>query len=303
MVGGFASVYTQAMPLESNYYVRPGLRVGGGAFQDGLIENGPTTSSQQQGVVGFSSSEVSLENGTVKMYAEEFFNTTVGLQTFGGFGERLFIRNGAGTNWGTNLSIEGEVFGGLGPRAPSDDLPPTIIYDVGIVVHEAGVADWSNFLGIANDPCWGQDPLDCDPAPAPLANEFSQGRYEVPVDDWQEGVEDFYEFLFRQVSANILLDSNDEVLDLFVYSNLFLAFDTAGAGSGLENYVLDFENTAQYSQTFAPGVDVFSSSGEFLGLTTPPPIDPPDPVPAPGALQLALLGLASMVLGRRRRKA
>ena len=31
--GGFASVYTQAMPLESNYYVRPGLRVGGGAFE------------------------------------------------------------------------------------------------------------------------------------------------------------------------------------------------------------------------------------------------------------------------------
>lgn len=298
-MGGASSVSIQAMPLDGdNYYVRPVLRVGGGELIDGIVINGPTVSSQSQSVTGTSRSEVNLQEGTVKMYAEESFTTPVGLQTFGGFGERLTIKNGAGTSWGIDFGIEGEIFGDLGPRAPGAPLP-TIVYDVGVVVHEAGVADWSNFLGLANDPCWGQDPLNCDPAPAALANEYSQGIFEVPVENWVEGIDDFFEYLYTDVSVDISLDSNDEIFDLFTYTNVYLAFDTAGVGSGLENYVLDFENTATYSQQFAPDVEVFSSSGEFLGLSTPPN-NPPGTVPVPGALQLFSLGFATLLLGRRR---
>ncbi len=301
LAGSLSSLSTMAMPVEttSQYYVRPGLRVGGGAFQDGLQENGPTSAVQSQSVSGFSRSTVDLTQGTVKMYAEEPSITQVGLQTFGGFGERLTIRNGAGTNWGMNFGIEGEAYGDLGPRAPGGPLP-VVIYNVGVVVHEAGVADWSNFLGLANDPCWGQDPLECNPAPAALVNNSSQGIYDVPVEDYAEGIDQFFEYLSTAVSANVALETNNETFDLFVYTNVFMAFDTLGPGSGLRNYVLDFENTATYDQTFAQGVDVFSSSGQFLGLTTPPPIDPPGNVPTPGALPLFGLGLLALALGRRR---
>lgn len=300
LVGGFASVSIQAMPLAGdNYYVRPALRVGGGELQDGLVLNGSTVSSQVQGVTGFSRSEVNLQEGTVKMYAEEYTDSAVGLQAFGGFGERITVKNGAGTSWGVDFGIDGEVYGDLGFRvqgAPS----PVIVYDVGIVVHEAGVADWSNFLGLANDPCWGQDPLNCTPAPAALANEYSQGLYDVPVDDFYEGFDSFFEYLYTDVSANINITSNLQTFDLFTYTNIYMAFDTVGPESGLQNYVLDFENTAQYSQQFAPNVEVFSSSGQFLGLPTPPD-NPPGSVPTPGALQLFGLGLASLFIGRRRR--
>lgn len=299
LFGGFSSFSIHAMPLAGdNYYVRPGLRVGGGAFQDGLSQNGPTVSSQTQGVTGISRSEVSLENGTVKMYAEEFTNSAVGLQTFGGFGERITIKNGAGTNWGIDFGIEGEAFGDLGFRAPGAPLP-TIVYNVGVVVLEAGIADYSNFLSFANNPCFGQDPLACSPVPAALANEFSQGLYEVPVEDFFEGMDSFYEFLQTDVSVNINLDSNLEQFDLFTYTNVFMAFDTVGSQSGLQNYVLDFENTAQYIQNFAPNVEVFSSSGEFLGLEKPT-FDPPSTVPTPGVLQLFGLGLVALFMGRRR---
>lgn len=302
IVSGLASASIYAMPLAGdNYYVRPALRVGGGALQDGLVQNGTTVSSQTQSVTGTSRSEVNLQEGTVKMYAEEYFNSAVGLQAFGGFGERITVKNGAGTSWGVDFGIEGEVFGDLGFRAPGAPAP-VIVYDVGVVVHEAGLADWSNFLGLANDPCWGQDPLNCTPAPAALANEYSQGIYEVPVENFAEGIDAFFEYLYTDVSANINIGSNLETFDLFTYTNVFMAFDTLGVDSGLENYVLDFENTARYSQEFAPNVEVFSSSGQFLGLPTPPD-NPPGSVPTPGALQLFSLGLAALFAGRRRKRA
>ncbi|MFK7975646.1 MAG: hypothetical protein AB8C02_05890 [Halioglobus sp.] len=302
LVGGFSSVSIHAMPLlGEQYYVRPVLRVGGGEIIDGLVQNGATVATQSQGVTGNSRSEVNLREGTVKMYAEEFTNSAVGLQTFGGFGERITVRNGAGTSWGIDFGVEGEVFGDLGFRAPGAPAP-TIVYNVGVVVLEAGLADYSNFLSFARDPCFGQDPLSCTPAPAALANEFSQLQYEVPVEDFFDGDGGFYDFLSTAVSVDIAIDSNLEQFDLFTYTNVFMAFDTLGPQSGLQNYVMDFENTARYTQQFAPNVDVFSSSGEFLGLTTPPN-DPPGTVPTPGVLQLFGLGLAALFMGRRRKQA
>lgn len=296
--GSIASLPLMAMPLDGpSYYVRPGLRVGGGEFQDGLTVNGPTTASQTQGVVGTSRSTVSLVDGTVKMYADELFSSAVGLQAFGGFGERVTVNGGLGTNWGISFGIEGDISGQLGPAAPGAPVP-TVVYDIGVVVLEAGIANADNFLFYANDPCYEQDPLNCVPLPAALANAYSQALFEVPVEDWQPtGSNDFFESVSASVDVNIALTSNSAVFDIFTYTNVFMAFDTVGSGSGLESYTLDFENTATYSQTFANGVEVFSSSGEFLGLEAPP-TEPPTDVPAPGSLPLLGLGLLSLLWRR-----
>lgn len=295
-VAALAATSVHAVPFEDNYYVRPGLRVGGGAFQDGYIQNGTTSASQTQSVIGTSRSTVDLGDGTVKMFAAESFASEVGLQTFGGFGERLRIQNGQGTDWSLSFAIEGTISGVVG-FAAEGPLPPTFVYDVGLVVLEAGIGTGLDFLDFARDLCFGQDPDNCIPTPAPLADRYSRTTYEPSFEGFND---DFSIDVSESVTANIRLDSNDEFFDVFVYTNVFLAADTAGADSGLQGYVLDFENTATYEQSFADGVEVFSSSGEFLGLADFNDDLPPNPVPSPSVLHLLLVGLMCFPLARRR---
>lgn len=293
------------LPLEATasllegpfYYVRPALRVGPGELIDGLQENGPVTSSISQGVTGTSRSAVSLTDGTVKMFASESITSNVGLQTFGGFGERLDIRGGAGTNWDISFGVEGTIDADLGFAAPGG-TPATFRYNVGLVVHQAGVATGLNFLGIANDPCFGQDPLSCDPAPPAVVNLLDEVFIEVPVEDFP-AIDNFFENAFASVSASIPLLTNSEQFDVFAYTNVQLFSDTAGIDSGIVRYTLDFENTATYSQQLGTGVEAFSSSGQFLGLSTPPTVDNPVSVPAPGALFLIATGLIPIFRRRR----
>ena len=300
-IGAFASVAATATPItDVSYYVRPALRVGGGELIDGYEANGAKSKDLSQGVTGTSRSAVNLGNGTVKMYVDETLNSPVGFQAFGGFGERIDIRNGAGTTWDFAFGIEGEIFGDLGFVAPGQQ-PATFVYNVGLVAHQAGVANGQNFLGIANDPCWGQDPLHCTPAPAALVNEFAQGVYVVPADEFPD-VQNFYEYVSETVFGSIDLLTNFEQFDIFTYTNIFLAFDTTGPESGLTRYTMDFENTATFTQTVAPGVEVYSSSGEFLGFGEAPPIDtPPTGVPVPATFALFSLGLVGLGWSRRKK--
>lgn len=306
-----ASVFTltllaeaaQAASIQSSYFVRPVLRIGAGEIIDGRQVNGPTTGSLEQSVVGNSESAVNLTNGTVKMYAQESAAET-GLQTFGAFGERLTINGGAGTNWDLSFGLEGDLYGQLGPRAPSPSSPPLFFYDLSIVVFNQGVADSTNFFALARDACWGQDPLNCSPVPAPLAYEYVFESIPIPVDDYDPFGDDsdneFYIDVYDEIFASIELASNHEVLDIFVFTNMWVAPN--GAGNGLESYFADFSNTATYSQQFAPGVEAFSSSGQFLGLAAPP-VTPSSNVPAPGGLLLIAIGLLGLGVSRRRMSA
>ena len=63
---------------------------------------------------------------------------------------------------------------------------------------------------------------------------------------------------------------------------------------------MDFEHTATFNQEVAPGVELYSSSGEFLGLGTPPPTGP-TPVPVPATFTLFSLGLLGLGFTRRKR--
>lgn len=262
------SVQAEIIVTDPNYFVRPALRIGAGELIDGIQVNGDLQSMQEQGVVGYSSSTVNLSEGTVKMYAGE--NTSLqGLQTFGSFGERITVTNGAGTNWDLSFAVEGilDLFGG-GPIL-DDSTPSTLLYNVGIAVYKAGEVQWNNFV---NNPNFD-----------PVLFEFNQ-----QVDIIEE-FEDFNQIdVYAEVFGSVELESDFEVFDIFAYTNVIVG---ANFGTGIEEYEADFLNTARFGQTFAEGVEAFSSSGEFMGLGLAPTVQTPTPVPASGGLALLALGL------------
>ncbi len=291
-----------AVPVDANYTVRPLLRVGSGVAQDGLQVNGPTNATQSQNVVGESWSTVDLATGTVKMYAEGN-GAQPGLQTYGGFSERLTIQGGGGTTWNMGFDLIGEISGGLGSSAPGGPRPQ-VFYNLGIVVFQAGVANYTNVLGIAGDSCWGQDTLNCTPAPAPLANVSFSDIISIPVDDYPSD-DTFSLSIDENILASVLLPSNNVLLDLFVYTNVIVSTGSAGSAvTGVTDYVSDFSNTATFGQTFAPGVNAYSSSGQFMGLSTPPQSvpTPPQSVPEPATFALFGIGLAGLGFARKKRK-
>ncbi len=275
-----------AVPIDANYFVRPFLRVGSGPgiVQDGLETNGPIEATQTQNVSGFSTSTVNLAEGTVKVSAEATAAQPI-LTTSGTFGERLTIRGGVGTNWDMDFTLDGFVEGDLGPRA-SGSPDPFVFYNLKIAVLEAGVADYSNFWGIATNTCWGQDPLNCTEV-YPLAKVSVTELIDIPYDPNEST---FSMDISDTISASILLLTNNALLDLFVAANVAVVL-SGGVSSGVVNYSSDFSNTAAFSQNFAPGVMAYSSSGQFLGLPTPPPAQ----VPTPGTLAMLMIGLLGLM--------
>lgn len=273
------SVQAAIMVTDPNYFVRPALRIGAGELIDGITINGDINSMQDQGVVGYSSSEVDLAAGTVKMYAAE--NSLLeGLQTFGSFGERITVTGGAGTNWDLSFAVEGilDIFGG----APivNDAPPATLLYNVGIAVYKAGEVQWNNFV---NNPTFD-----------PLLFEFNE------VIDIVEGMEDFERMeVYADVFGSIELASDYEVFDIFAFTNMIV---TPNLGSGIVEYEADFLNTAQFGQTFAAGVEGFSSSGAFMGLGNPPP-PPANNVSSPSAFALFSMAFSVILLRISARKA
>jgi hypothetical protein len=255
---------------EPNYFVRPALRVGFGELIDGITVNGDLQSTQDQGVVGYSSSEVDLSEGTVKMYSSES-SLLQGLQTFGSFGERITITGGAGTNWDLSFAVEGmlNILGG-GPVLDSEQ-PATLLYNVGIAVYQAGQVQWNNFV---NNPNFD-----------PLLFQFQE------TVDILDGSDSFSEMnVYEEVFGSVTLASDYEVFDIFAYTNMIV---TPHTGNGIVEYEADFTNTARFGQTFANGAQGFSSSGSFMGLTTPPPA-PTNNVTSPSII--ALLGISLGVL-------
>ncbi len=143
----------------SNYFVRPALRVAVDQnIIDGIEVNGATTKTMEQGAIGTSRSIVNLADGTVKMYQQGHAGNE-NLQTFGSFGERITIRGGAGTTWTPSFSVDGtlETYGG-GPVVDGS-TPPLWRYNVGLYIYRAGVADWTNFFGLATDDNPNNDPI------------------------------------------------------------------------------------------------------------------------------------------------
>lgn len=271
---------TSAGPLGSNYYVRPGLRVNYPAeFQDGIEVNGATTKTQVQGAIGNSRSRVSLDEGTVKMYIDSQGNN-INLQTFGGFGERVTVTGGAGTNWSFSFAVDGylETQGGA-PRI--EGVPdPLWFYDIGLAIYEPGVATYNTFNSVEL--------------------RTSSANLFYGYDSELRGINSDLEFeiqdAFLSIDGFIPLASNFEVFDIFVFTNIIVDPEI---GDGLENYIADFENTASYSQEFAPGVEAFSSSGRFLGLTTAPQEPPGTPVSLPAPAMLMGIGLCLLRLRRK----
>ena len=233
---------------------------------------------QEQGVVGYSSSTVNLSEGTVKMYSSEY-SVLQGLQTFGSFGERVTVTGGAGTNWDLSFAVEGmlSLYGG-GPILDNEQ-PSTLLYNVGIAVYKAGQVNWSNFV---NNP-------DFDP----VLFEFNE------VVDIIDGVEDFNQMdVYAEVFGNVALASDYEVFDIFAYTNVIV---TPQVGNGIVEYEADFMNTARFGQTFAAGAQGFSSSGQFMGLTTPPPA-PTNNVSGPAPIALFSMALSVLMMRASARK-
>lgn len=263
---------------EPSYFTRPVLRVDGELI-DGIQVNGSTDNTQAQGVVGYSESTVNLQDGTVKMYLEDFSGQNT-LQTFGSFGERITVRNGAGTMWDLGFALDGYVdtLGG-GPLNNAVNTP-NIFYDVGIAVYKAGQVTWENFV--------------------PGFNEFDALLYDYNFNVMDmDGSEEFGEYnIFESVFGSVEIESDFEQYDIFTYTNVIISTEE---GDGIEEYVGNFLNTARYEQTFANGVDAFSSSGQFLGLASPPP-GPTVDVPEPESLLLFGLGLTLFARVRKNAK-
>ncbi len=281
---GMAEVASASLIItEPAYFVRPALRIGAAELIEGIIVNGETESTNSQGVVGYSESTVNLADGTVKMYSEEHnYGQLDGLQTFGSFGERITITGGAGTNWDMSFALEGSLYAEGGSLIIPDNLPPPrIFYDVGIAVYEPGQAEWSNFVGIANDPDDGIEPL--------------LFEYSFYVDYIDSEIEEVFYDIFAEVSGSIALDTDYEVFDIFAYTNVSI---WTNFGDGLDYYEADFMNTASFDLQFAPGVNAYSSSGQFMGLSTPPPVVN---VPEPGTFLLLGLGLVAFGTTRSRK--
>ena len=263
--------------VTGSYYVRPGLRVGGeGEFQDGLQQNGPTVSTQQQGVIGQSRSTVSLDEGTVKMYIDSL-GTKLNLQTFGGFGERITVRGGAGTTWSVDFSVTGSLETRGGQPRIEGVRDPLWFYDIGMAIYRPGVANFDTFnlRSLVESP-----------------DNLFYG-YEQQITEIDSDADESFQDAFLSITGFVPLDTDNEVFDLFVFTNVIIDPED---GDGLIDYVADFENTATYSQSFEPGVEAFSSSGSFLGLSAPPPLDENDdppgvPVPLPSSALLLAAGL------------
>lgn len=268
--------------IVSNYFVRPALRVTQfGEIQDGITINGATTQTQVQGALGNSRSTVNLNDGTVKMYIESQ-GVKENLQTFGSFGERITITGGAGTVWNATFAIEGsmETWGGA-PRI-NGVRDPLWQYDVGMAIYRPGVAAWDTFNSVAL---------------RTSADNLFYG-FDARIETIDSDADYTFNNVFLAMNASIPLVSDYEVFDLFAFTNIIVDPDD---GDGLIDYIADFENTARYSQTLADNVQAFSSSGSFLGLSTPPPVDngggPGVSVPVPASALLMTAGL--LLVGRR----
>ncbi|GAB2708242.1 PEP-CTERM sorting domain-containing protein [Aliiglaciecola sp. 3_MG-2023] len=265
---------------DPSYFVRPALRVSAGEIIDGIRVNSETEATLSQGVSGYSESTVNLSEGTVKMYSSEYGSTLDGLQTFGSFGERVTIKNGAGSSWDVGFDIEGflEVYAGA-PLIPGVDTSPGIFYDVGIAVYNAGEVSWNNFVPGFNDS-------------SPVLYEYSSAYDSIDA----EAESSFYD-LFTSALGSVEIASDYEVYDIFAFTNVIVNSDY---GDGLEAYDADFLHTASFNMNFADGVDAYSSSGDFMGLAKLP-VDDGDPsqIPEPESLLLFASGIALFFTRRK----
>lgn len=277
-----ASASALAAPFQtgSNYFVRSVLRVGlGGELIDNPIINGAHTSNTTQGVVGRSESTSNLEDGTVKMYLESGPQLQF-LQAFGSFGDRVTVTNGQDTQWNMSFSLEGSLMTYGGAPVINDAAPPLFWADIGLAIFEPGQVTWNTF----ND---SNDEFD------PLFRSYNQ--HSMPIDS---SAEETYTDISFEASGGIPLDSNFEVFDIFAWTNIWVA---SQVGDGLEYYEADFLNTASLDLSFAPGVTGYSSSGQFMGLGTPPP-RPSTGIPSPGGLALFGIGLMGLRLVKRKKR-
>ena len=169
------------------------------------------------------------------------------------------------------------TYGG-GPILPGA-ATPYFWADVGFAIFEPGQVTWNTF----NDP---NDQFD------PLFRSYDSYYEEIDSEE-----EETYTDISIEAGGGIMLDSNYEVFDIFAWTNIWALTQV---GDGLEYYEADFLNTASLDLSFAPGVTAYSSSGQFMGLGTPPP-RPPTGIPAPGGLALFGIGLAGLSLVRRKK--
>lgn len=227
-----------------------------------------------------------LADGTLKAYALASNGSTSGNDNVSAsayalarMGDTLTFANGAGTNVGVTLDIDGSIFS----SAPdlSVAFGSQVQFDAYIAVYDASAgADSSNWAC----PFFGG----CTNVTNPTSGPLGQDRFTLTFDNHATEIDQLVSHL---LSTTVTLGSDNQALKVFGHLSLLANRMDDNAG----DTEFDFLNTATFGVNTGSGVSFTSASGVFPGSGA-------SAVPIPAAGLSLFTGLLALFGVRRRRR-